>query len=210
MIFRITLEELLKKQDRTAEEENFVHYYYERMPLGTAPCTVNKICWKIESIFDDLKIEGPDDFDYSILKSNVPYSDRMYAQIKKIYDRYRREASDYMQYARSERIKPEDRQMQKYILKEEFKRQCLEQCPNEEILCNIVLDLCYAKSNASKQFAWDICGETIIRNLLRRNHNTISYPTLEESGEIEFAGMHFTMKTARIKAADVSETEVEE
>ena len=81
-----------------------------------------------------------EDFDYSILKCDVEYSNQLYNKNSKVYDRYRRETANYMQYAKSERIKSDERQMQKYIFKEQFRRQCLEQCPNEEYLCNIVLD----------------------------------------------------------------------
>ena len=210
MRFRIPLNELLEKENRTAEEEKFVDYYHQRMPLGTAPCTINKICWKLESIFDNMKFGESEDFDYSILKSNAEYSKPLFAKIRKIYDGYRRELSNYMQYAKSERIKSEERQMQRYIFKEEFKRQCLEQCPNEDILCNIVLDLCYSKSKSSKQFAWDICGDTFIQNLLKRNNYRISYPVLDENGDIEFDGLNFSMQTTEIEIPDKIEAEDEE
>ena len=134
----------------------------------------------------------------------------MYHKIKKIYDRYRRETASYMQYAKSERIKSDERQMQKYLFKEQFKRECLEQCPNEKYLCNIVLDLCYAKSDYSKQFAWDICGDILIQNLLKRHDYMVSYPTLDRDGDIEFNGLHFSMKTARIKVGADRETEDKE
>lgn len=199
MRFRITLDELLTKENRTQEEEKFIYCYYQRMPLGTAPCTINKICWKIEELFDDTEWINNGDFDYSILKCDVEYSNQLYNKIKKIYDRYRRETANYMQYAKSERIKSDERQMQKYIFKEQFRRQCLEQCPNEEYLCNIVLDLCYSKSEYSKQFAWDICGDMFIQNLLKRHNYIVSYPTLDENGDIEFNGLHFSMKTTEIK-----------
>ena len=42
------------------------------------------------------------------------------------------------------------------MLKEEYIRKCVEICPNEDELCNIVLDICYTTNN-SKQFAWDVC-----------------------------------------------------
>lgn len=200
--FRMTLEELLAKDLKTPEEETFINCYLQNIPLGTAPCTINKICWRIEEIFGQTDLREADGFDYSILKSSAAYTKPLYAKIQKIYDLYKRELSAYMQYAGSERIKSEDRQMQKYLLKEAFKRQCLEQCPNEDILCNIVLDLCYAKSASSKQFAWDICGDLFIRNLLRRNDYMISYPSLDENGEIEYDGLHFTMRTAKIKTED--------
>ena len=207
MRFRITLDELLTKENKTQEEEKFIYCYYQRMPLGTAPCTINKICWKIEELFDNTEWINNGDFDYSILKCDVEYSNQLYNKIKKIYDRYRRETANYMQYAKSERIKSDERQMQKYIFKEQFRRQCLEQCPNEEYLCNIVLDLCYSKSKYSKQFAWDICGDMFIQNLLRRRNYMISYPTLDENGDIEFNGLHFSMKTTEIKVSVDIESE---
>ena len=207
MRFRITLDELLTKENKTQEEEKFIYCYYQRMPLGTAPCTINKICWKIEELFDNTEWINNGDFDYSILKCDVEYSNQLYNKIKKIYDRYRRETANYMQYAKSERIKSDERQMQKYIFKEQFRRQCLEQCPNEEYLCNIVLDLCYSKSKYSKQFAWDICGDMFIQNLLRRRNYMISYPTLDKNGDIEFNGLRFSMKATEIKVSVDIESE---
>lgn len=198
MRFRISLKELLEKKERTSMEENFVQYFYHQMPVGTAPCTINKICWKMEKLFDDITFLTEDTFDYSILKSDENYSKEQYHKIKKIYDSYKKELLNYMTFAKSERIKPEDRQLQKYLLKEQFQRLCLEQCPNEEALCNIVLDLCYSKSKNSKQFAWDICGDIFIRNLLKRKDYMISYPVLDKNGDIDFGGMKFSMKTTKI------------
>lgn len=193
--FRMTLDELMAKPDLTPEEESFLCYYYEKMPMGTAPCTMNKICWRIENLFKDTKSSKTENFDYSILKSNVTYSTQLFSKIKKIYERYQRETASFMQYAKSERLKSDERQMQRYIFREEFKRQCLSECPNEDYLCDIVLDLCYSKSKASKQFAWDICGDIFIRNLLKRNHYQISYPEADASGDILFNGQRFKMKT---------------
>lgn len=175
------------------------------MPLGTAPCTVNRICWKVENALEHREQQNQTSFDYSILKCDVEYSKQMYEKIKKIYNRYQRETASYMQYAKSERIALEERQMQKYLFKEAFKRQCLEQCPNEQYLCNIVLDLCYSKPQYSKQFAWDICGDVFIQNLLKRNQYKISYPALDENGDLEFNGQHFTMKTVQVKPNDETE-----
>lgn len=207
MRFRMPLDNLLTKESKTQEEETFIAYYYQGMPLGTAPCTVNRICWKLEEIFDHTKQPNAAKFDYSILKCDVEYSTQLYNKIKKIYDRYQRETSNYMQYAKSERIQPEERRMQKYIFREEFRRQCLEQCPNEEYLCNIVLDLCYSKSKYSKQFAWDVCGELFIKNLLKRHDDMVTYPVLDENGLIEFNGLHFRMQTTKIKTTDDIEME---
>lgn len=207
MRFRITLNELLNKECKTEEEGKFIFYYLNKMPLGMAPCTINRICWKIEKLFDDRITKSNSNFDYSILKSNAEYSSQLFAKIKKIYDRYRRELANYKQYAKNERIKSDERQMQNYLFKTDFKKQCLKECPNEEILCDILLDLCYSKSNYSKQFAWDICGDMIIQNLLKHHNYIISYPTLDDNGDIEFGGQKFSMKNAEIKVSVDIDTE---
>lgn len=208
MRFRITLDELLEKENKSKEEERFVYWYYDRMPLGTAPCTINKICKRIEELFDG-NIKNTDEyFDYSILKSDAEYTNVMFNKIKKIYEAYKKNVQNFAQFAKVERLKSDDRQIQKYLLKEQFKEKCLKTCPNEDELCNIVLDLCYTKSKNSKQFAWDICGETFIKNLLKRNNYKISYPELDENGDIEFNGMYFSMKETDIKVnIDVEDDE---
>lgn len=200
MRFRMSLNDLINKPNKSKEEIRFINCYDQHFPVGMSSCTINKICWKIEELFDtDTSYMQTNEFDFSILKCNVEYSIYLYNKIKTIYDRYRKELSNYMQYAKSERIKSEDRQVKKYLLKEQFKRQCMEQCPNEEILCDIVVDLCYSKSKNSKQFAWDVCGDIFIQNLLRRNNYTISYPVLDDNGDIDFDGKRFSMKSTKIK-----------
>lgn len=208
MRFRLTLDQLEKKENKTKEEERFISCYYDRMPLGIGPCTINKICWRIEELFDHINFSDDVDFDYTIMKSDIAYSDKVYGKIKKLYESYKRSLQSYIQYAKTERIKSDERQIQKYLLKEEFKEKCLRDCPNEDMLCNIVLDLCYSKSKNSKQFAWDMCGEVFIKNLLRKNNYKISYPEFDECGEIEFAGMNFSMKQVDIKVdVDMEDTE---
>ena len=209
MRFRITLDELLHKDSYTDEEHAFLEYYYRRLPLGTGPCTINKICWKIESMFDSAKFDNHSNFDFSILKSSSEYSKDTYNKIKKQYEQYKKDVQYFMQYAKSERLKSEERQAQKYILKEGFKEKCFKICPNENELCNIVLDLCYTNSNNSKQFAWDMCGEVFIKNLLRRNNYKITYPEADENGDIEFAGMRFSMKETEINVEINMEDECE-
>jgi hypothetical protein len=202
MVFRCTLEELQEKSEKTPKEKAFLYYYEKNLPLGTAPCTINKICWKIEDIFKDMKFPESGAFDYSVLKSDATYSKSMYYDIQKIYKQYQQETANYSLYAKAERIKTEEQQEQTYLFKEHFKQQCLERCPNENVLCNIVLDLCYTKSGASKWFAWDVCGDVFIRNLLEKNGHTISYPVPDEHGEVEYGGARYRMVHMKLNDKD--------
>lgn len=192
--FGMTVEELKAKENKTEDEITYLKYYESKMPVGMNPCVLNKICWKIEKEFDGFleKIKF-DEFDYSILKSNVGYSERTFKQIQRLYKEYNRAIRQYAQTVKKERIEKEERKVQRQIFKDDFKQRAIEICNNEDELCDIVIDLCY-KNNTSKQFAWDIVGKTIINNLLKRNGYKITYPVLDEKGDIEFGGYKFSMK----------------
>ena len=61
-------------------------------------------------------------------------------------------------------------------------------------MTDIVLDICYQHENG-KQFAWDICGDVIIKNLLKKNDNIIFFPeVVSGSGEFEYCGRQFEMR----------------
>ena len=53
---------------------------------------------------------------------------------------------------------------------EQFLEKCVEICPNEYELCDILIDLCY-KSRNNKEIVWFICGDVIIKNLLKNNND---------------------------------------
>jgi hypothetical protein len=201
MRFGLSVEELKVKKDRTEEEERFLTYYNIKMPVEIYPSTMNKICWRIEQEFDDYsnKKVRTTNFDSSLLTDGEEYSKSRYAAIKQLYEEYQRELKQYSQTIKNTRIDADEKRIAREIFKQDFKRKALEICNNEEELCNIVIDLCY-RNNSSKQFAWDISGKTIIKNLLKKNSNIIHYPTLNKDGEIEFGGYRFSMQEKVIES----------
>ena len=195
MEFRVTIDELLQKKDLTDKEKNFIKYYYIKMPVGRGDCTINRICWRFEKLFDDrVKSNNVEhNFDYSVLKSDTDYNQNTFIEISKLYKQYNTKLQQYKIKSKKERIKPADSKLMKYLITDTFAKMCYMICPNEDELCNIVLDLCYT-NNKTKQFAWDMCGDVFIKNLLRKNNNTIHYPTKEPHGGIIFGGERFKMK----------------
>lgn len=192
--FRITIDELLSKQNRTEDEENFIKYYTNRMPVGVGNCVMNRICSKIERIFDNyLKSNHSNDFfDYTMLKYSKEYCSAQYNEITYLYEEYTKRVQDYMQYVSCERIDEDESSAQRSLLVREFKRECSIACPDKQQLCNIILDICYQK-NCSKQFAWDICDKEIIESLLQKNNNIIYYPVMDLNGDIEYKGNKFSL-----------------
>lgn len=207
-ISRCSIDELYAKQNRTKEEDSLIEYYERFMPVGKNPCVINRICWLFENEFDGYlsqKREQPT-FDYTILKTDATYSQYAYKKVEAIYSDYVKRVAKYQTDIRKRRKKGdlELSLMDRKIFIDDFRRECEIACSNEKELCNIVLDLCYTKE-ISKQFAWDVCGDTIIQNLLEKNNNLIHYPMrTDSSSECDFVyrGIPFVMAEQQIGVDD--------
>ena len=200
MLFRVTLNELISKSNKTHDEQIFIDNYYKRIPLGEAPCTMNRICKRVEDVFDNISLkQSVLNFDYASLRDDeFEYSYRLYRSIKIIYERYKKELNEFVKKSSVDKVSKEERIKFKSTLDNDFKRQCLCQCSNINYLYNILLDLCYSGSYTDKKFLWEMCGELIVKKLLERTGYKINYPIHDEHGDIEFNGQRFSMKEAEL------------
>ena len=193
--FKMSMIDLMNKPNKTIPEKDFIEYYKKLMPVGDNPCTINRIAWLFEDTFKSYisEFSKTREFDYSILKSGVEYSKNDYQKIARIKAEYDDSVKYYQQLANKQRLDKDEVSVNRNMMLMKFKSKCEEICPNEKELCDIILDLCYSSSK-SKQFAWDICGEVIIDNLLDKNDHMINYPVLVKSGgDFEFGGEQFIM-----------------
>lgn len=199
--FKMSIVDLIQKPNKTIPEKEFLDYYRRLMPVGDNACTINRIAWLFENTFKSYLGEYTKtrEFDYSILKSGVEYSKNDYQKIAKIKAEYDDSVKYYQQLANKQRLDKDEVSVNRNMMLLKFKAKCEEICSNEKELCDIVIDLCYSSSK-SRQFAWDICGEIIIENLLEKNDNIINYPVLVKSdGEFEFGGEQFIMCQKQFK-----------
>ena len=196
-----SIENLQKYPDKTDTMVEYLNYYYKRLPVGNNPCVVNRIAWIFEDVFKNyfskiskyMREANHSEFDYYILKSGVPYGKATYNKILELYKEYSRRVEEYQKKIRTEKVEKDNEWMERFQFVEFFKSECYKACPNERELCDIVLDICYSREK-SKQFAWDICGTTILENLLRRNNNKIKYPQMvSDGGEFTYCGKQFVM-----------------
>ncbi len=190
-----TLQELKAYEPKTKEMEDYLDYYKKYFPVGVNPCVVNRICWIFENEFNEYlsKTQIHAKFDYSILKSNVSYTKKDYQDILNLYSMYKQKVKDYMFKSSFARMDEYDAAKERRILIGWFRRKCEEICSNEDELCDIVLDICY-KRETTKQFAWDICSDVILKNLLKNNGYKINYPKMvKDKGEFEYCGENFVM-----------------
>lgn len=203
--FQMTVAELkaIPKSDLTERQEEFLRYYDFRLPVGINPCVMNKICWRFEDEFDGHigKHNSAIKFDYSIMRSEDEYTTKQFNSIKRLYDDYNKRLASYAIFADYERIDDCDSFIALSVMNDEFRKECYKICPNKNTLCNIILDICYTR-NSTKRFAWSMCGSEIIHNLLQRNDNQISYPTLDSDGDIEFCENKFIVETIKIEVSE--------
>lgn len=200
--FQMTVDELLELpcSELTDRQKDFLRYYHSRMPVGNNDCVMNRICRRFEKEFDGYlgRHNADTEFDYNIMKSGTEYSRSQYNAILKLYENYNKRLRSYAVFASYERVDEYDTFSKMLEMREEFMQECTKVCPNRFSLCDIVLDICYRKSS-TKRFAWEMCGDEIIQNLLARNGCVISYPTLDSNGEIMFGGNRFSLKRKRLE-----------
>ena len=175
---------------------DYLFHYEKYMPAGMNNCVVNKICRIFENEFDGYlskKYTQPV-FDYTIMKSNVGYTKAIYNEISIIFGKYQNLIESYKKESSKQRTDSSYDAAEKYHrFAESFKMECEKICTNEDELCDIVLDLCY-QSTKTKQFAWDVCGQTILNNLLKKNNYTIHIPVhVDCEGDFEYCGEQFKM-----------------
>lgn len=198
--FGVTVDELLEipYKNLTERQAEFLRYYRYRMPVGVGDCVMNKICRKFEREFDGhiKKHNTKVNFDYRFMRNDSEYSYSQYNAINKLYDDYNKKLFNYSVFASNERVDEIDANQERLFMNAEFQKECSLICPNKEILCNILLDMCYLRSS-TKRFAWNMCGSEIIHNLLILNNGIFSIPCSDPSGDIEYAGGRFSITSQK-------------
>lgn len=191
-----SISELVDYEPKTQEMITYLNSYYKYLPVGMNECVVNRICHIFENEFDSYlskKCEQPM-FDYTIMKSNVGYSKTTFNNVKNVFDAYIEEMDAYKNSVRMQKDDSDYDIAEKYHrFAEKFRIECEKICTNEDELCDIVLDLCY-QTTKTKQFAWDICANKILENLLKNNNNKIHIPVhVDCNGDFEYCGEQFRM-----------------
>lgn len=193
---------------RPKKEQTFFEYYEKLLPVDESPCLVNKICWLIEKEIADTRQTRTDEaFDYTKLKAPDPlYSKNDYyaarTKLTDEYKKFRHGMKDLLYKLTNEYVHGLDRNaiIQDYINTFVAKMDVV--CPNEELRCDVLLDIGY-KSNVSKEFIWDVCKQQIIKNLLERHGGRVSYP-VKTDGKADFTyhGIRYSMLTTIIEQSE--------
>ena len=202
--FRCTVDELKLKDDKTEEEKDFLMWYNKKNPLSENNCIVNKIARIVEKNFNTKPSVKNKEFDWNI------YIDKEYdvndykTEISKIKSKNKEYLSMVKNKKSTKRMEDKENDFASFdndliVLKDEL----ISICPDEDVLCYLLLYLSYDKSVISKSFTWLICGEKIIDNLLKNNNCTIHYPKKDDKGDFRYGGNIFKMVEKKLNKEDL-------
>lgn len=204
--FGKSLYELQNSDILTQEEQIFLENYEKYMPISIAPGVMNRICWRIEDAFKSIDVLPDVYFDKNILKNYSEYTEEEFEAVKMLYDEYNKSVQLVLRKQKKNEEADENVGLLVDQLKQTFLEECHKICPNSEVLSNIVVDLCYSSSK-NKTFAWDVAGEQLFQNVLKKNNNVISFPVKDESGDFEFCGERFSLHTKTIGGENSDDSE---
>ena len=203
-LYGISFEDMLKTDNLSEDAAKFVKYCSAKCPIDMSPSTMNRICRKIEEEFDENFSCEELEFDYSIYKSKNNVKRSSYAEIKGLCEHYLMN----LKTLNSRKINNEEERKILLEDKDRLLETLIEDmtsiCPNEESLCDILLDICYT-GKMSKTIVWDVCGTQIIKNMLEKHDNTLTYPEKSENADFCCCGTKFSNKTIRIGGEIIDE-----
>lgn len=210
--FKKTAEELFSQPEETLTEaeREFIRYHEKLMPVSNGSCVTNRICKRFEQEFDGYigKHIADKDFDYRIMKSDAPYTKGQYSAVSSLFDEFLEQMQKFMARRHKERIRTEEASAYVAQMRENFRALCDMECPSAKALCNIVLDMCYRKKQTAS-FAWTICGEEIIENLLDHCGHTVLLPVESAAGEVYFCEKTYAFIETKIGGLYQDETGLE-
>lgn len=196
-LYGYSFEDMLKMDNLGEEAERFVKYCAMKCPIDMYPSTMNRICWKIESEFSGNFLCDDVDFDYRIYKSGNEVKRTSYFEIKSLCEHYLMDLKNL----NSRKINNEEERKILLVDKDRLLEVLIEDitsiCPNQETLCDILLDICYT-GKMSKSVVWDVCGNQIIENMLKKHDNVLTYPEKCLEAEFSCCGTKFFSKTIKV------------
>ena len=139
-----------------------------------------------------------DGFDKTLITTEKKVKPIIKEELEKIYEEYR---------YRIQRNKKDNKMTLSKLEKEANRLSILNDCKEKieqivngdfELACNYLVELLYDKP-ISKQFCWDMCGDYIIKLLLKRNNNKFNIVVKDDNGDIHWNGENYRIDSLEVK-----------
>lgn len=196
--FNKTIDEMKNSEVLTEEESIFLDKYNNNCPMDESHGVQNRICWAVEREFDKFKTYKPNGIscisvlNYDNIKENLHKEVRFLC--KKCKEDIKNQAKKFIK----NNISDGDASKTSIEIIEYYVMEMYKICPNEDDLCDILIDLCY-NFGYNKQILWTACGDVIANRLFDKNNGVVRYAKCvdESFNEPSFicCGKKYVMKT---------------
>lgn len=204
-IWDITLKQLLEKEDKTEEQEKFIHDFNTKNGFINSDCELNRICKYIESIHFDIKkkIREDDLFDYSFfitddIDFNIDTYNTIYTKLNNlmasnktlIIDKQEKQQNNYADNINRINFKKIEFITSLQAFKDEIFTNI---CSNKYEVVNYLIKIFYEdKKTLNKANLWRLCGLELYEIAYEKNNGIINVPKMNNNGDIIFWNNKFS------------------
>lgn len=177
------------------KDEQFLKIKNDLNPVLDYPSVMIRLCHYLEEKIPEIKINSKKivqdivddiliDYDYEI---KFEYEEFVKSILK-----------EYKQFRHDKRKNEDEEETVKnnfYFYCKNLRKKLIEKIGNEKDMANIVVYVAYSKSSQEdKDFAWNVCGNDILKNVIKNRQEEIYIPIEDENGELEYLGKKYTRK----------------
>ncbi|MEI6296333.1 MAG: hypothetical protein WCO84_01630 [bacterium] len=200
--FRIDLETLLKKEEKSEIETDFVKMFEMYCPVITSDSVMNKICKYLENFqFEAKKKKSIKESEKSLgilFNKDIYWEDSEFIAIKKAFREFKtqlKEINNIKKHLGGEYSKyfPE-KARQLDSVRDLFDTIMNGVCSNSKQVANYLIYMIYGDEDTenNKELMWQVCGEFIFDNLLEKNsERKFNFPLKNKGGDILYLGNNY-------------------
>ena len=122
------------------------------------------------------------------------------AKLVELYEEHKKAVK--VKFCVAEQENKDSRAKSNYELFEIERVKAMEIITDEEVLANTLIEMSYKSTKISRAFVWNLVGDVILANLLKKNENTIHYPVKDNEGDIVFNGNRFRLESKTIEMGE--------
>ena len=205
--FGCTLEQLLKKKDKTRQESHYSSEYYRRMPVVKNQSVMNTLCGMIEAV--DFKYKRPknnehvDEMFKILFDEAIGINEDKLTRLIDLYNKFKKKRhfkkkNNILDYMDFETEKSDEAIKANNEFYNGIRDEAYEVCSNEKELANHLVYIVYLlNKNDSKEFAWSIGSEGILSILKDKCDMNIEMPMLDKNGA-EYLGKRYSLRSVVI------------
>ena len=186
-----------------AETEEFKIFYnkYSRYnKFLDTDGVMNRVCHYMENKCKDIKISVKEKSNEDYFKLYMDNSiDIDNDKLKMMIEKY----NEYLTQKKNRNNLEDGNSFQKYC--NDLKDSLFLISFDDNELANLAVYVCYViYKNKPKDFAWDICGEGIIRNLIKNQQVAkLKIPMFDKEGDIKYLGKNYKVKEIEINGYNI-------